>query len=85
MTDAIWKKLWMLTLVAYNVEAAQARQAFDVLYGNQAIDLYKDPISDALMLVPQPFVDASEFEVFKDVTPNNAWHLAVRENTTSTV
>jgi hypothetical protein len=52
MTDTIWKKLWLLALVANDMEPADADHMFNVLYGNQTIDLNKDPISDALMLIP---------------------------------
>jgi len=52
MTDTIWKKLWLLTLVANDVEHDEAQHAFSVLYGNQAIDLNADPIAEALILLP---------------------------------
>jgi hypothetical protein len=52
MTETIWRKLWLLVLVANDVPHIEAQQAFNVIYGNQDIDLNKDPIFDALILIP---------------------------------
>ena len=52
MTEATWHRLWQLTLLANGFTVWEAHHAFYVLYGNQPVDLAKDPITDALVLVP---------------------------------
>jgi len=52
MTEATWHRLWQLTLLANGFTVREAHHAFYVLYGNQPVDLAKDPIADALVLLP---------------------------------
>jgi hypothetical protein len=53
MTHATWQRLWILVLLANGYTPQEAHHIFDVLYGNQTMDLNKDPIADAIALVPK--------------------------------
>ncbi|WP_293778073.1 hypothetical protein [uncultured Oxalicibacterium sp.] len=53
MNDSTWHKLWILALLAHGFSTREAHHAFYVLHGNQPIDLKRDPISDALVLLPE--------------------------------
>lgn len=47
-----WHEAWVEILVAKGVSTRDAHNAFFVFYGNREIDLNKDPVLDALVLVP---------------------------------
>ena len=53
MNETIWRKLWVLVLIANDVPPREAHNAFFAMHGNQTIDLNKDPIADALVLFPE--------------------------------
>lgn len=42
-----WKKQWIETYMLAGEVKADAEHAYEVLYGNQSIDIHKDPIEDA--------------------------------------
>jgi hypothetical protein len=53
MSESEWHRIWVLVLVEGGIALRDAHHAFFVCYGNQLIDLNKDPIFDALTLVPR--------------------------------
>jgi hypothetical protein len=47
MKQAKWKAQWIATFMLSGETKADAEHAYQVLYGNQSIDIYKDPVDDA--------------------------------------
>ncbi|MNR76010.1 hypothetical protein D3C72_66630 [compost metagenome] len=42
-----WKRQWIETFLLSGASLDEAEQAFQVCYGNQPINIYRDPIDDA--------------------------------------
>jgi hypothetical protein len=52
MDEQKWHDTWIATLIGNGFSQRQAHHIFFVCYGNQTLDLSKDPIADASMFVP---------------------------------
>ncbi|MNR76012.1 hypothetical protein D3C72_66650 [compost metagenome] len=42
-----WKRLWIETFIESGVSTDEAEHAFEVCYGNQQINVFRDPVDDA--------------------------------------
>lgn len=48
--QAKWKLQWIAVLIENGIDREEAEQAFNVYYGNQEVDIFKDPIEEASTL-----------------------------------
>lgn len=48
--QAQWKKQWIGVFLEAGIDRESAENAFEVYYGNQEIDILKDPINEATVL-----------------------------------
>ena len=58
MDEKTWHDTWIATLVGNGFSQRQAHHIFFVCYGNQELNLGKDPVSDASMFLPAPEDDS---------------------------
>jgi hypothetical protein len=54
MDEKTWHDTWIATLIGNGFSQRQAHHIFFICYGNQELNLGKDPVRDASMFLPAP-------------------------------